>query len=517
MNPERTADESTRKRPRDDVDDGAAAAADDSFVENEFAEYYEQMIRQREIRNQIYEDDPELIRLLKTTTRENLSDERFQTIREAVDAAEQAGLLNEQNSTGDTALTIACANDLPTAVEYLLNHGANPHVINNTNETPLELAFNCMEFVVNDPMPINLVERLEVPEAMENKRCVLWIATHGICSAITSGEHNDAHPPFFHVPAGMTITRYSVPRGYDFFFPDQNNDGENYERSMFQAIQNGIDETDAHFDATGIQEVMGDRFAKLEEDSKKIRKFSDILTNQLTDPTLTKAEQKFLEKNLKELHRRQGQSAVVGENVRQWFSSPTVFGENDTMYNKLLSSDLPKVIGRDGQFDETHFYRHRTEPANRELIMDNFVVRFCFYPTMFVLEFKILFPFDHFNEPQYIPLSTILEDLKADGFTDITIIDHSCSGYQNINYGTPQWDAENEEFQKQRECFPGKKCGGSNGKRHRSTRKRRGWVRRRQTLRTRRSRRRQRRHHSLRRRRRNRTRIRQNHNISHTP
>jgi ankyrin repeat protein len=92
-------------------------------------ELLSQQNKVHEIRNQIYEDDPELIRLLKQTSRENLTDERFQTIREAVDAAQQAGTLNDTNSTGDTALTIACGNDLPTAVEYLLSRGANPHVV----------------------------------------------------------------------------------------------------------------------------------------------------------------------------------------------------------------------------------------------------------------------------------------------------------------------------------------------------------------------------------------------------
>jgi hypothetical protein len=195
-----------------------------------------------------------------------------------------------------------------------------------------------------------------------------------------------------------------------------------------------------------------------------------------------------MKQKLEQLRKEYSDICSYGENVRKWFSSPTVFGENDVMYDKALSSDLYIAVAENGPFNEANFYRNTSKPTP---IISNFVIRFCRYSPMFVLDKKILFPNKDFDQPQIMQLSDILLELQQDGFTDITILDHSCFSYADIDYGTEEWKAANQNYECVRARLPGQKCGGSNGKRHTRTRKR-GRVRRRQTRRRRSQRQRQR-------------------------
>jgi hypothetical protein len=436
--------------------------------------------------------DTKLMTILKGTTMDNLTDDRLESILDEVDDATLANELNTANYSEDTALTIACANNLARVVEHLLDQGADPHVQNRLGHTPLFLAFMHVA-PVQYPMPIEVLKRLEVPAANQHKRCVLWTATHGSCEAFECGKTYTPQTKqlidtetseggiFFVVPKGMKITRYALPPGYLYchYTPDPQWE-QQAEENLIQAFLKGLD-TQGNFDPREVLHQLGEN---IEGIRGMVRTFEPIVRQ---GPKSKHLIPKFF-RRLKMLRTSDYFTEVAGGA----FATPTVFQENDWIYDKFFESDAPEMLRqKKAQFDETQFYSTFLSAAHRLPIQQNFIIRFSNNTPLFEMPIKILFPkgplvpsssvagdlrTNHLSrgeKPPSTALSDVLQELHRDGFTDITIIDTSCFNFSNTEFMSIAWHHAMESVDNFKQFTPGNKLGGARlrNRRHR-TRKR---------------------------------------------
>jgi hypothetical protein len=449
-----------------------------------------------EVRNEIHDDDSNLIKQLKRTTRTTLTRNRFYDICDNIDAAVDANQLNTPNSTGDTALTIACGNNLPTVVEYLLNVDADPHVVNHDGDTPISLAFAHLK-TYDYPMPIEIVKRLEVPGANRNKQCVLWIYVHGCCDTLECGAEYTPQTKrqideaaekgkVFTIPPGMKVTRYSMPPGYSFATAHEYRMNiPTFAKSMADSIMAGVAH-DKPFDPTKVLEIINtnadfvQKWVHYEEEQRAAR----------PEPADAPNDPKYMKKLLK---LREGPFFV--DAAKSSFSTPTAFQENGWMYEKYLEATAPIFPSVYSQFDETGFYMNLSSnlsspvpPNNRMGILEDFILRFSDTSPMFDLPIKLIHPTGVMirNRDFHTKLSDVLRTVYNDGFTDVTIVDMSCFGFRDndrrdIDFHSPEWHASSESLKKVQEDL-GKRLGGTRRLRQkRLTRKRRRISRRRRS------------------------------------
>jgi hypothetical protein len=414
--------------------------------------------------------------MLKETTMVNLDDDRLGDIFEAINAAADANEVNTVNATGDTALTIACGNNLAPVVDYLLEKGkANTHVVNRDGQTPLSLAFMYLRPIEN-PMPAELLKRLEVPTANQNKRCVLWVATHGCCEPFECDEtytqktkemiekETAEGGKFFVVPAGMQITRYALSPGYRYF--QEASTFSWRENNLVNAFLNGIDGA-GNFDPSKVIENL---YQNIEQIKQNVKKFA-YLHNDAFDGAKDKQKIQNQLKMLTEMEHFADEATTA-------FASPTVFGEGTWMYDKLLTSDAQTMLREHHKhFDETQFYANLPSDAHRLRIGLNFILRFSSTFPLFEMPIKLMFPTPNLlltQRKSATKLSRVLRQLYNDGFKDVTVIDTSCFGFSGIEFLSTTWHAHKKSVDNFKQFTPGNKLGGARcrNRRHR-TRKRR--------------------------------------------
>ncbi len=337
-------------------------------------------------------------------------------------------------------------------------------------------------------MPIEVVKRLEVPGANRNKQCVLWIFMHGCCDTLECGAEytpqtkkqiDDAfrEGKCFNIQPGMKVTRYALAPGHGFMTAHGHR--ENYTKSMVDSILAGISRN-GPFDPTKALE-------NIDTNADLVQQWVNYKKKQLAarpEPADALNDPKY-QKEL--LLFREGPSFV--DAAKSTFHTPTVFRENDWIYDKHLEATAPIFPIPNSQFNETGFYMNLSSnlsspvpPNNRTGILEDFILRFSDTSPMFDLPIKLIYPTAVMIRERDLQtkLSDVLRTVYNDGFTDVTIIDNSCFVFRDndgtdIGFHTPAWHAAKKNCDDMRGHAPHGIMGGTTQLRRqkRLTRKRR--------------------------------------------